>query len=90
MAFATTNVRASVFGDLKVYAGDWSGSEGDANGTVTLSGGRVYLVNFWNFDATSQEDRPTPVSVSESGGTITVTVANLNTVTTGRFIIIYA
>lgn len=90
MAFATTNVRTSSFGDLKVYAGDWSGSQGDSNGSITLSGGRVYLINFTNFDATSQEDRPTPVSVTESSGTITVSVSNQNPVTTGRFIIIYA
>lgn len=90
MAFATTNVRASTFGDLKVYAGDWSGTQGDTNGTITLNGGRVYLVSITNFDNASQEDRPTPVTITESSGTITVSVSNQNTVTTGRFLIIYA
>ena len=90
MAFAITNARTGTVGNLKMYAGDWSGTQGDANGTVTLSGGRCYSAEFSNFDASSQEDRPTPTSISESGGTITVTVANLNTVTSGRFIIIYS
>jgi hypothetical protein len=47
MAFATSNVRRSVFGDLKVTAGDWTGSAGDANGTIAVEGGRVYLSEFF-------------------------------------------
>lgn len=90
MAFATTNTQSGAIGSLKFYAGDWSGAIGDANGTVTLNGGRVYLANFCNCDNTSQEDRPTPVTVSESAGTITVSVSNQNAVTTGRFLIVYS
>jgi len=90
MALATTNIRSGAFGDLKVYAGDWTGSSGDAAGTITLKGGRVYLVNVYNQDDTSQEDRPTPCAVSVSSGTITVTIYNKSTVTLGRFLIIYA
>jgi len=89
MAFATSNVKAVSFGSVLGLVGDWSGNAGDAEGTVTLKGGRVYLVNFYNQDATSGEDRPTPCSVAVSSGTITVTVNNQSNVTNGRFTLIY-
>lgn len=90
MAFARTNPRSGSFGDLNMLAGDWTGSEGDATGTVTLKGGRVYLVNFTIQDGGSQEDSPVGYSVSITSGTITISVFNHVAVTQGRFIIIYA
>ena len=89
MAFATENVRAGTVGNLKLYAGDWSGAVGDASSTITLSGGRVYLCHFENqdSDATKQTYQP---AVSISSGTITVTFGNVLGVTSGRFVIIYA
>jgi len=85
MAFATQNVRRASSGNLNAMTGEWTGTEGDADGTVTVAGGRVWTASFWNFDNVSQEDKPTPVSVSESGGSITITVHNHVPVTTGRF-----
>lgn len=89
MAFATTNVRGGVLGNLKFYAGDWSGAIGDADGTVTLNGGRVYLTSFQNQDADGSKQTIDP-NISISGSTITITVGNRNAVTTGTFIIIYS
>lgn len=90
MAFATANLRSGVNGDLKLQAGDWSGSEGDAAGTFSLRGGRVYRVHFGIQDSDSGKDRPVPTSVSITSGAITVTIFNHVTVTNGRFIIEYA
>ena len=90
MAFSRANLRHGTMGDLKVQAGDWTGSEGDASGTVTLRGGRVYGTAFNIEDATSGEDRPVPTSVSISSGAITITVHNHVSVTSGRYIIWYA
>lgn len=89
MAFATSNVQAANLGSIRAFVGDWSGAVGDASGTVTLNGGRVYLCRFENQDADSpNEDIRADISVSS--GTITVTVHNHLNVTNGRFIIIYA
>lgn len=90
MAFATTNIQSGVFGNMKYYAGDWSGSVGDASGTITLNGARVYLPIVYNQDAASTEDRPTPVDITASGSTITVTVHNHSNVTNGRFLFIFS
>lgn len=92
MAFATANVRAGRFGDLKVTAGDWSGSIGDANGTFTVEGGRVYLARFDSQDSANGPEQEIPVFISTNAGTgtITLSIGNRSTVTTGRFIIISA
>lgn len=89
MAFATSNIRAGVVGPLKFYCGDWTGLPGDASGTLTLNGGRVYFRQFWNQDSDNQKEEPL-VDVSASAATLTVTVHNHMDVTNGRFIIIYA
>ena len=89
MAFATSNPRTGTMGDLKVFAADWTGSSGDDAGTITLKGGRVYMLHVYNQDATSNEDRPTPCSVSVSSGTITVSVYNHSDVSQGRLLVVY-
>lgn len=90
MAFATTNVRSTVFGNLRVTYGDWTGAVGDAAGTVGVSGGRVYLAEFTSEGAETPYQIAVPVSVSTSGSVSTVTVYNQGTVGTGRFMIISA
>jgi len=90
MAFTRTNSQSASLGNLKALVGEWTGSAGDATGTITLKGGRLWFCQIMNMDDTSQTPRPTPYSVSESIGTITITVYNTHTVTTGRFLIIYS
>lgn len=92
MAFATANVRRSAFGDMKVTAGDWTGSAGDANGTFTVEAGRVYLAKFDSQDSSNGPEQEVPVFISSNAGTgtITLSVANRQTVATGRFIVIHA
>lgn len=93
MAFATSNVRRSAFGDLKVTAGDWSGSQGDNNGTFTVEGGRVYSHEFVSQDSTNGPDQWIPTfifSVNASSSTITLSIPNRQNVVLGRFLIIHA
>ena len=90
MAFATSANHSDTLGSLHVLRGDWTGGVGDASGTITLKGGRVYLCHVYKQDATSNEDRPTPCDVSVTTGTITVTVHNHSAVTNGRYLIAYA
>lgn len=92
MAFATANVRRAAFGDLKVTAGDWTGSAGDVNGTFNVEGGRVYLARFDSQDSSNGPEQEVPVFISTNPGVgvITLSIANRSTVTTGRFIIISA
>jgi hypothetical protein len=88
MAFATQNVRRSAFGDLKVTAGDWTGNAGDANGTLNVEGGRVYHAEF------SIQDGTTPSQyvpwTTSSVNPVAISVANRQTTTTGRFLVIHA
>lgn len=89
MAFSTSNVQsAMVANGVKILCGDWSGTVGDATGSMTLAGGRVYLVAFRSEDTTGPQEDPDATS-SISAGTITLSVYNHQTVTNGRFIIIY-
>jgi hypothetical protein len=90
MSFATSNVQKSVFGDLKVTYGDWSGSAADTAGTFGVSGGRVYAAHFTSQDSSGVFiPAPVKVSVSTSGEVTTLTVYNTADVTTGRFLIIH-
>ena len=89
MAFATSNTRTATMGGLKVFAGDWSGDIGDASGSITLSGGRVYFANFQNQDSDGTKETLDP-TITYSSGTITITVGNKSSVTQGEFLIIYA
>ena len=90
MAFATTNVKSSVFGNQRVLVGDWTGDVGDAAGTVEFAGGRVYLAKFTDQDGTAPYQIEIPVKVTITGSVATVTVYNQSSVTTGRFIIVGA
>ena len=90
MAFATANVRTTVFGNLKVTYGDFTASVGDAAGTIGVSGGRVYLAEFNEQLSSGAVQRSVPVSVSTSGNVTTVTVYHQSEVTAGRFLIIHA
>lgn len=91
MAFATSNVNKSVFGNLKVTYGDWSGAVGDANGTIAVEGGRCFLAKFTDQDNVTNPGQEIPTFISTTGTTtLTVSIANRQTVTSGRFIIIHA
>lgn len=92
MAFSTANVRRGTMGDLKVTAGDWSETAlGQANATFTVEGGRVYFARFDSQDSSNGPDQEIPVFISSTGtSTITVSIANRQIVTTGRFTIIHA
>lgn len=90
MAFSVTNVQSAMLGGpVKIYCGDWSGTVGDAPGTITLGGGRVYLAVFRSEDTGSPQEEPDS-AITVSSGTITMTVYNHQTVTSGRFCIVYS
>lgn len=88
MAFSAT-VRGTgyLFAPLRVTYGDWTGSAGDAAGTITISG-VVQNAVFQKFDAIDGTYQIIPrIEVSISGFTSTVTVENQDTVTSGKFMI---
>lgn len=92
MAFATSGVRRGTAGDLKLTAGDWSGLAGDTNGTFNIEGGRVYFSEWTSFDSANGPSQRIPSFISSNAGTgvITISIANRQTVTAGRFIVIHA
>ena len=91
MAFATSNVRScSLGGNLRLTVGDWSGSQADAAGTITLAAGKVYQAQFLG-NITSGEYTPmVQVSPSGTAGIMTLTVYNSADVSAGTFSIISA
>jgi len=89
MAFTTSNLKKSSVGNMNQLLGQWTGAVGDTDGTVTLKGGKLYEANFLIQDGDQGDDSPVPVTISESSGTITVTVHNRATVTNGRLKILW-
>ena len=90
MAFATANVSADAWGQKKITVGDWTGTEGDADGTLTVSGGRVYGAAFSIQDPGSPTEHVQWQAAVASGSTTAITIHNHQTVTRGRFYIIHS
>jgi len=90
MAFATSNIRRGTLGDLKVTAGNWTGSTGDADGSFIVEGGIVYLTQFRAGDGTTPDQFILCSVTASSTGTVTITVPNRKTVARGSFIVIHA
>jgi hypothetical protein len=92
MAFATSNVKYSSDGDLNRLVGDFTANKGDADGTVAVGGGRVYLAHFYDQAHTTPGGvSPLPISLSTNSttGITTITVNVSGGVTTGRFYVSY-
>jgi hypothetical protein len=91
MAFsATVRNTAPLSPGLKMTVGDWSGSAGDAAGTLDVSGGYVVGALFFKMDAQGNTSQIFPnVGLSTTASVTTITVQNQDNVTTGRFIIIH-
>lgn len=88
MAFATSQVVLRRADDAWRTTGKWTGSVGDAAGTLTVPGMQVDEVVFKNNLATGGPANDPVVTFSASGGLITVTVTNAVAVTNGFFTIV--
>jgi hypothetical protein len=83
MAFVATPVRTlGLGGSMKLEVGTWYGEDGDADGSLTRKGGRVYGAQFMINDSDVSWDA-VPVTFSVSGGNLTITVSNVQTVESG-------
>lgn len=91
MAFATQNVKLESNGSLWLFAGECTSSVGDADGTITVGGNRVYQAHFYDQSDTTPTTQPLPVKVSESTttNTSTVTINASNGIVKGRFLIFF-
>ncbi len=93
MAFSTSNVASTYFGNMHVTYGQWTETvDADSTaGTITLTGGQVWLCELVSQDSTGKST-PTPMKYSVPGtaGIITLTVYNLAAATNGRFLAISA
>lgn len=90
MAFSATIRGARYLGPSGVQLfGDWTGTAGDAAGTMTV-GGQVQNAVFQKFDAIDQTYQIIPrieTSFSSTTNLTTITIENQDTVTAGKFII---
>lgn len=87
MAFSATVYNTTYLGPGKtVLSGTWSGSAGDAAGTMSI-GGTVVSARFEKFDSDNTfQVLPRPSS-SVSSGITTLTINNQDNVVTGYFTI---
>ena len=91
MAFSTSNVQTSYFGNMRITYGQWAETiDGDVTvGTITLGGGQVWLAEFVSQDSSGKfQIAPAKYSVSGTAGVLTLSVYNLATATNGRFLIV--
>lgn len=89
MAFANSNPRKGTAGDLKLQAGNWTGSQGDASGTITVEGSQLYSAMFSTNDTTGP-NQFVPFTWTVSGSVITISVHNRETVTGGTYLAVSA
>jgi hypothetical protein len=83
MAFATSNLAREGSGSMAVLRGTWTGTNGDASGTVTGSG--YCHAAMFRPNTTTGPSNVIQTRVSNSSGTWTVTVPYQETVTAGTF-----
>ena len=84
MAFAATNVKVrNVGGGLRTTTGQWTGSDGDAPGTLTVSGARVQSAQFR--DNTTGFLCDVTFAAGSAANTSIVTINNISAVTDGYF-----
>lgn len=90
MAFSTSNVQRTVWGNMRIMYGQWTGAVGDAPGTITVSGGQLWLSVFNTNLSTGPQQVPSLVSEGPTGttGILTLTIPNQNTVTAGTFMVV--
>lgn len=91
MAFSTSNVQTTYFGNMRITYGLWTESaDADATlGTITLGGGQVWLAEFVSQDSSNKyQIAPAKYSVTGTAGVLTLTVYNLAAATNGRFLIV--
>ena len=88
MAFATSNVSKSIAGNRNVLEGNWTGSVGDASGTLSIASAHVLDATFLSQDADNPKEL-VPVDISYSNGIATLTVHNHMDVTKGSFRVVY-
>lgn len=91
MAFATSNVKLESSGSLWQFVGDCTASVGDADGTITVGGARIYQAFVYDQSDTTPTTQPLPVKITEAttGSTSTITVNCSNGIVKGRFLIVY-
>lgn len=87
MAFTATVRNTQYWGPGRTsYSGDWTGSAGDAAGTMSI-GGVVIQAIFQKLNADASYEIIPRVSSTASGGITTLTIENQDNVTTGYFTI---
>lgn len=91
MAFTTSNVKLESNGSLWQIVGDCTASVGDADGTISVGGARVYQAYFYDAADTTPTTQPLPIKISTNTttGISIITINASNGITTGRFLIVY-
>ena len=85
MAFSSPITNTQYMGaGLTKLTGSWSGSSGDAAGSLAVAG-TVVKANFYKFDSDQTWQPIQRVSSSVSSGITTLTINNIDNVTTGYF-----
>jgi hypothetical protein len=93
MAFSATIRGTVALGGpcgLRIIHGEWTGTSGDAAGTLAVSGGAPVAAIFQKMDPLDKSFEILPrVGVATSSGITTYTIENQDDVTTGKFFLIH-
>lgn len=89
MAFSTSNVVANSQGSLRSVSGDWTGSAGDSAGSYTVGSARVVSYDFDPGLGSSGPAEKALVSASVSSGQTTLSVFYHQTITAGKFLVVF-
>ena len=90
MAFATQNVKYENAGSMNVLVGEFTASEGDAEGSIAVAGVRVYFANFYEQTSETSMQVSFPFDITVSGNISTITVnSGSQAVTDGRFFVVF-
>lgn len=88
MAFADSLKRTESLGSSWLTTGKWTGTVGDAAGTITVPGQQVLSAQFDTNLSSGGPTGPVAWSYTASNGISTVSVYHHQTVTDGRYAIV--
>lgn len=88
MAFATSNLMRSNCGANDAVSGNWSCTAGDTPGTFVIGSGNVVQYDFDPALTTGPSEKPL-VTASVASGQTTLTIYHHQTVTNGKFRVVF-
>lgn len=89
MAFSTSNLNRQNLGSCNAVSGTWTGTAGDAAGSLVIGSGNVVAYDFDpGLSSNGPSEKPL-VSASVASGQTTLSVYYHQTITAGKFRVVF-